>query len=718
MRLIVGFMFLVGVALTWFLYKFSFSPVQEAILLSLIVGMVVFIIVSGLIYSNSGSKKNKNLDSEWGIKKRKKRAHTMGFIVMIISIFLFFSFYLYFRSLMGNDLLVSLDVDKQNFFLKNWEETELGVKARVLTNPFCSANCSFKFEDLSENKILDYESFYLKSSSPISKEYLITSNDDKYGQKLYKLSLECNTIKEGRLCYVNSNLSKLRTRIISVNYELNDVQNLIKNALRNETEELNRKFYLAENMLNSTNFDLPPLNLSEFKDRNTLLKDNSSKILAGIDKLNYLYSRQEYSKLGTEISSVREDTLEFFNGVTRLNNSISNNVLSYNYLVDNISLMRAQILFLEDYNFTEFSIPFAESFVRNFNSMIIDIKKIDILQNKLNLFNEVWVEKENLLFILENESAHGIYGDEKLGVSIYPVDMEKIYLNYSDYVSYFTLPEPPPICCFKKECYECIEDSSLNYPIILVHGHSFNEKLSAELSMESFSDMARAFEKEGYLDAGYFYRSQYEDASQGYLGRINNSVVVEATYYLDTLIMEEDSFIFESKLESIDTYSSRLKEVISNVKYLTGKDKVIIVAHSMGSLVTRRYIQLYGEGDLDRVILIGGPNNGIDGLILNSCAVFGADIECSEMNESSIFMKELSSSPPPSIPVYNLIGLGCPFEGSEGDGIVKNESAYLEWAENIYVNGTCTGVDFFHVRMIKPTYHPDIYEIVKHLVEE
>ena len=116
MRLIVGFMFLVGVALTWFLYKFSFSPVQEAILLSLIVGMVVFIIVSGLIYSNSGSKKNKNLDSEWGIKKRKKRAHTMGFIVMIISIFLFFSFYLYFRSLMGNDLLVSRDVDKQNFW--------------------------------------------------------------------------------------------------------------------------------------------------------------------------------------------------------------------------------------------------------------------------------------------------------------------------------------------------------------------------------------------------------------------------------------------------------------------------------------------------------------------------------------------------------------------------------------------------------------------------
>jgi len=618
----------------------------------------------------------------------------------------------------GNDLLISLDVDKQSFFLKNWEETKLDVRARVLTNPFCSANCSFKFEDLSDSRVLDYESVYFRSSGPISKEYTISSNDEKYGQKLYKLSLECNTIKEGRLCYVNSNLSKLRTRIISVNYELNDVQNLIKNALRNETEELNRMFYLAEDILSDTNLYLSPLNLSEFEARYNLLKANSSKVFVGIDRLNYLYNKQEYSKLGTDISSVREDTLDFFNGVVRLNNSISNEVLSYNSLVDNISLMRAQILFLEEYNFTGYSIPIVESFVRNFNSMIIDIKKIDTLDNKFNLFNGVWVEKENLLFILENESAHGIYGDENLGVSIYPANIEKIYINYTDYSSDFTLPEPPPICCFKNECYECIKDPSLNYPVILVHGHSFNEKLSAELSMESFSDMARALEKDGYLDAGYFYRSQYEDSSQGYLGRINNSIVVEATYYLDTLITEEDSFILESKLESIDTYSSRLNEIISNVKYLTGKEKVIVVAHSMGSLVTRRYMQLYGEDDLDRVILIGGPNNGIDGLILNSCAVFGADIECSEMNESSLFMKELSSSPPPNIPVYNLIGLGCPFEGSEGDGIVKNESAYLEWAENIYVNGTCVGVDFFHVRMIKPTYHPDIYEIVKHLIKD
>ena len=235
--------------------------------------------------------------------------------------------------------------------------------------------------------------------------------------------------------------------------------------------------------------------------------------------------------------------------------------------------------------------------------------------------------------------------------------------------------------------------------------------------MEAFSDMAQSFEEDGYLDAGYFYGSQYEKISKGYLGKIDKPIVVKATYYIDTLITEEDSFILDSKWESIDTYASRLNEVVQNIKYLTGKHKVIIVAHSMGCLVTRKYIQTYGEENLDKIILIGGPNHGIDGFILKSCPIFGADIECNEMNKESLFISKLNSVPLPNIPVYNLIGVGCPIEEYEADGIVKSESAYLEGAENIYVYGTCNGVDFFHVRMIKPTYHPEIYEIVKEKIE-
>jgi hypothetical protein len=380
--------------------------------------------------------------------------------------------------------------------------------------------------------------------------------------------------------------------------------------------------------------------------------------------------------------------------------------------------MREDILLLEEYNFSNSSILTIESFISNFNSMITEIKKKDTLENKIILFNQLNAEEENILFAFQSGISEEIFGDKKIETPISPVDIEKINISYGDYFSDFALAEPSPICCLRGECYKCIDNSSLNYPVILVHGHSFNEKLSAELSMESFSEMARELEKDGYIDAGYFYGSQYDETSKGYLGGVNSSIVVEATYYLNTLVTEEGSFIFDSKWEDIDTYARRLNEVVSNVKYLTGKDKVIIVAHSMGCLVTRRYIQLYGEESLDRIILIGGPNHGVDGFILNSCAVFGADVECSEMNKNSSFMAELNNAPFPNIPVYNIIGVGCPIEGFEGDGIVKSESAYLEGAENIYVTGTCSGVDFFHVRMNEPSKYPEIYAIIKNVIQK
>ncbi|MGY4884135.1 MAG: alpha/beta fold hydrolase [Nanobdellota archaeon] len=718
MRLIVGFMFLIGVALAWILYKFDFSPTLEGMIISFIAGIIVFILISGLIYSNFGKDKGKNWDSEANIRKRKIRAHTVGLIFMILAILLVFNSYFYFKSLIGNDLLISLDVEEQDFVLKNGEQKFFDVKAKVLTNPFCSANCSLLLEDLSDDKILNYENIYLKVSSPLSKEYSLSSNGEKYGQKLYKLSLECNTIKEGKFCYTASNLSKLRTRIISINYELNDMQNIIKNALKNDTEDINREFYTSRSLLDDLYFNISSLDLSDLEYKSNLLKNDSDSILWEINKLNYLYEEQEYSELGTEIIDTRKNVNDFANEVRGLNNSLSENVKSYNYLVNNVLLMRGEIFFLEDYNFTNSSMVLAESFVRDFNLMIIRIKEKNRIEDKLLLFNKLEEEKQNLLSTLQNEINLGIPREEKLGVSISPVNIQNLSINHKNYFSYFSLEEPSPVCCFKQECYNCIEDSSLNYPIILVHGHSFNERLSAELSMESFSDMARTLEKDGYLDAGYFYRSEYDEDSKGYLGKINTSIVVEATYYIDTALAEENSFIYDSKWESIDTYAARLNEIISNVKYLTGKNKVIVVGHSMGSLVTRRYIQLYGESNLDKVILVGGPNHGIDGLVLNSCAVFGADLECSEMNKSSSFMQELNTATIPNIPVYNIIGIGCPFEGSNTDGIVKNESAYLDWADNIYVNGTCTGVDFFHVRMIKPTLHPEIYGIIKGIIEE
>src|SRR5680860_1913656 len=52
-----------------------------------------------------------------------------------------------------------------------------------------------------------------------------------------------------------------------------------------------------------------------------------------------------------------------------------------------------------------------------------------------------------------------------------------------------------------------------------------------------------------------------------------------------------------------------LKEKINLVKQITGRDKVDIIAHSMGGLVSRSYIEGDNyQNDIDQVIFLGTPH--------------------------------------------------------------------------------------------------------------
>jgi pimeloyl-ACP methyl ester carboxylesterase len=55
---------------------------------------------------------------------------------------------------------------------------------------------------------------------------------------------------------------------------------------------------------------------------------------------------------------------------------------------------------------------------------------------------------------------------------------------------------------------------------------------------------------------------------------------------------------------------SNLSQAIRNVKDATGASKVVILAHSMGGLVSRVYIEMLGGTDVERLITIGTPNAG------------------------------------------------------------------------------------------------------------
>ncbi len=61
----------------------------------------------------------------------------------------------------------------------------------------------------------------------------------------------------------------------------------------------------------------------------------------------------------------------------------------------------------------------------------------------------------------------------------------------------------------------------------------------------------------------------------------------------------------------LETITNELAEFISKKKKETGYEKVDIVAHSMGGLVVRNYIQSQNyNNDIDRFVMVGTPNHG------------------------------------------------------------------------------------------------------------
>jgi hypothetical protein len=168
------------------------------------------------------------------------------------------------------------------------------------------------------------------------------------------------------------------------------------------------------------------------------------------------------------------------------------------------------------------------------------------------------------------------------------------------------------------------------------------------------------------------------------------------------------------KSENLDTYSIRLKEIIENVKYETQSPKVIIIAHSMGGLVARRYIQIFGNESVDNLILINTPNLGITGKITQYCSIFGAAPECRDMDSESLFINKLNNEKSDSIKTANIVSEGCPMDLGDGDGIVLKNYAILNYTSipNFFINGSCPGIDVLHNSVLDTGKYPQLFEII------
>jgi len=301
------------------------------------------------------------------------------------------------------------------------------------------------------------------------------------------------------------------------------------------------------------------------------------------------------------------------------------------------------------------------------------------------------------------------------GLKIIDDQVPEVNLNFST-----SLDFNPEICCTFQECRIC--DANIkNIPTIFIHGHSVNNKNNPEFSMNLFTKIQEKLEQDNELiDAGQLdLKINPENLTAGSWGMIGRSISVRSSYYYITYYDLGGYTVSAQKYERIENYAIRLHEIVDLVKLRTGSEKVNIVAHSMGGLVAREYINLFGGDDINKLITVNTPNHGISGRVAKLCSVIGSEKECEDMKENSVFLYRLNAKKVPStIRLYAIRSAGCFMEEGEGDGIVTARSAYLENAENFLINGSCTDdlQTDLHSKVLDPDEYPEGYAIIKKIL--
>ena len=307
----------------------------------------------------------------------------------------------------------------------------------------------------------------------------------------------------------------------------------------------------------------------------------------------------------------------------------------------------------------------------------------------------------------------------------YPFAPENLTYNIKSQIGTL-LSDNPPVCCVFGDCKPCCNDDTCRndpktFPIILLHGHSVLKDNSVEYSLDAYNKIQHKLQEDGYINAGILSLYSLQDGiEEGKWGLSGKPVAVKVSYYYDSFKKGEEYIVVPTKSETIDTYSVRLKELVEAVKKLTGKPKVNIIANSMGGLVARRYIQIFGDDSVHKLIMTGTPNKGVVGDVRDLCPLLGENLECRDMQENSLFLNVLNdpNRQPSNVKMSIIAGSGCEMSGKDGDGIVLLDNALIPNAKQFIVKGKCEFGKYFHTEMLNVDKYPEVYKNIKEILQE
>jgi len=660
-------------------------------------------------------KKKEGSVSSGGFFKRFWKNHRfLSWLIILIIVTLViiggFQVFNYVKFLLGYDLTIRLSADKTNVNLINGQTETITFSINRLSRIFCNTKCDYSFSDLSSNTLLSEGSFSL--NSPITREIKqeVWTPDTREGQKVYSFDLTCRN-HASIICKTDGKNITRRT-IITAEYSLSPEQLIIRQEASRQLKEGYDSFILINQTFSYIHYQVSNLNLT------FLIEKNSSKELEyslnnfkdGFNESLLLWTEQDYN-LMIKQSSIDVLLNQINSSFNEFSKNLSGNILQYNLLIENLSLIKQNLEMLKSFDLNETNNNELNLLLDNFNKNVTYFEEKNKLEEKQIIVDSLNTLNLSMFINQTNETYHSTVN---ITFNLKKINISLALLNIS---INFSLPENKKMCCLDNKCGFC--EIQKKYPIILLHGHNFNQDISADNSINIFDELQTKLETAGYFNAGelYLYEATREDS--GILGIINKPIAVRTSYYFDFMKKPEGYQSVQIKSENLDTYSIRLKEIIENVKYETQSPKVIIIAHSMGGLVARRYVQIFGNESIDRLILINTPNKGITGKSSQYCGVFGAAQECEDMDSENLFINKLNNEKTDSIKITNIVSEGCSMDLGDGDGVVlkKNAVIHSPKSQNFFVNGTCSGADILHNSVLDINRYPKLFEIINNSLQ-
>lgn len=648
--------------------------------------------------------------------KKLVKNHKAIFAVILIALvaiiaLIGFQTYLYFQFIIGNDIVIKLQSDKNTLNIVYGQEEEINFNLIAIANPLCSAECETNFEDLGRNQTIK-EIFSIKPGITEKKKYTVKEERLGNGQELYRYSVKCHN-RKSFFCHTNEEITS-RNILVNAEYSPDENGKLKIQNLKNELKEDKETLAFIGNFTEYIKNRLESINntLKINKEEDIALIETKTKETESIFDRNYeLWYEQEFLELENSILNLNKEVFILRNLTQGVNQSITNDIGEYNLLIDNLETKKNELESLKNYGFQEGDAKRLDEEIRSFNKNISFIENEKSVSGKEGAAQGILNKSYSEFYQLVNESA-GRKANESLIFELEKINFPSFNFSYS-----FSVGEKE-ICCVFGKCKFCCPECKKEV-VVFLHGHDFSQGVSSDYSLNAFQKLQEGIENDGVLNAGEFYLSSQKREDYGILGKSGVPISFRASYYFDVYENAGKYILVQTKTEGIDNYAIRFKEIIENIKYETGADKVIIISHSMGGLVARRYIQLFGEESVEKLVLIDVPNKGMSGKTQELCGLFGASLECKDLDAESLFLNKLNKKTDYGIPVENIIGTGCATNSGIGDGVLMDSEQEIEGnnIKNSYIYGTCSGIQLLHNEILNVFQHPEVEEKILEILK-